>query len=183
MNSAINLGDCAVFEEVYRAYYPALCFFAAKYVGDDESEDVVENLFFRIWKQKKKLLNSGHLKAFLYQATKNACLDFIKMQGRKDKRYASISMQTDAVNHDYLHNLVHTEVIAEIHRAINQLPTQCRKVISLEFIEGLSNEEVAKELSLSVQTVKNHKVRALKILKQQFSDNIPIVAVIHFFLS
>ena len=105
------------------------------------------------------------------------------MQGRKDKRYASISMQTDAVNHDYLHNLVHTEVIAEIHRAINQLPTQCRKVISLEFIEGLSNEEVAKELSLSIQTVKNHKVRALKILKQQFSDNIPIVAVIHFFLS
>lgn len=183
MDSVINLGDCAVFEGIYRAYYPALCFFASKYVGDDESEDIVENLFLRIWKQKKIMLNNAHLKSFLYQSTKNACFDFIKIQGRKDKRYASLQVQIDAVDQDYLHNFIHTEVIAEIHRAINQLPTQCRKVIHLEFVDGLSNEEVAKELSLSIQTVKNHKVRALKILKQRFSGNMSLIAIIHFFLS
>ncbi|MEH6307498.1 RNA polymerase sigma-70 factor [Olivibacter sp. CPCC 100613] len=182
MVNAINLGDNAVFERIYRMYYPALRFFASKYVGDDESEDIVESLFLRVWKQKKLLASEAHLKAFLYQATRNACLDFIKVQGRLNKRHHVWLNQLEKTEQDYLHHLVHTEVLAELHRAISKLPSQCRYVMQLGFVDGLTNEEIAQTLSLSVQTVKNHKVRALKILKQQFAGSISELLLIYIFL-
>lgn len=171
MASSINLGDTTVFEEMYRTYYPSLCFFAAKYVGKDEGEDTVESLFFRLWKQKKEFASTSHMQAFLYQSVKNACLDFIKVQGRKDRRYELIAQQLSVIEKDYLHNIIRAEVVAEVYRAINNLPSQCGKIVYMDFVEGLTNEEIAKDLSLSVQTVKNHKVRAMKILKKQFTGN------------
>lgn len=183
MVNALNLGDNAVFERIYRAYYPALRFFAAKYVGDEESEDIIESLFLRLWRQKHVLINEMHLKAFLYQATRNACLDFIKVQGRRNKRHMVWLHESEEMEQDYLHDLIHTEVIAELYRAINALPSQCRNVVQLGFVDGLSNEEIAQALELSVQTVKNHKVRALKILKQQFAGSVSGLFLIDIFLS
>lgn len=178
-----NLGDTAVFERIYRTYYAALRFFATKYVGDEESEDIVESLFLRLWKQKKVLTTEMHLKAFLYQAIRNACLDFIKIQGRIQKRHGLWLGQCEGIEQDYLHDLIHTEVLAELYRAIHNLPSQCKHVIQLGFVEGLSNEEIAQTLGLSVQTVKNHKVRALKILKQQFAGSVSGFLFIHVFLA
>jgi len=171
MASSINLGDKTIFEEVYRLYYPPLCFFAAKYVGRDEGEDIVESVFLRLWKQKKEFSSTSHTQAFLYQSVKNSCLDFIKIQGRKDRRYEIIAERLTSIENDYLHDMIRAEVVAEVYRAINNLPLQCSKIVYMGYVEGLNNEEIAKELSLSVQTVKNHKVRALKILKKQFTGN------------
>ncbi|QNL48384.1 RNA polymerase sigma-70 factor [Olivibacter sp. SDN3] len=180
MTNVINLGESVVFEEVYKLYYPSLRFFAAKYVGDEESEDIIENLFFRLWTQKKTFMNVSHMQASLYQSTKNACLDFIKMSGRKHRNLDFINLQSSTIENDHLHDIIRSEVVSEIYRAINNLPLQCRKVIHLEFIDGLNNEEIAKELALSIQTVKNHKVRALKILRQQLSGNgIALALVVH----
>ncbi|MDM8176688.1 MULTISPECIES: RNA polymerase sigma-70 factor [Olivibacter] len=178
-----NLGDNAVFERTYKTYYAALRFFATKYVGDDESEDIIESLFLRLWKQKKVLTNETHLKAFLYQATRNACLDFIKTQGRIHKRHSVWLDQCEEVEQDYLHDLIHTEVLAELYRAIQHLPSQCKHVMQLGFVEGLTNEEIAQSLDLSVQTVKNHKVRALRMLKKQFAGSVSGLLFIHLFLS
>lgn len=183
MTDAINLGENVVFEEVYKLYYPSLRFFATKYVGDEESEDIIETLFFRLWKQKRTFRNVSHMRAFLYQATKNACLDFIKMAGRKHRNHDFIILQANAIENDHLHEIIRSEVVSEIYRAINKLPTQCRKVIHMEFVDGLNNQEIAKELALSIQTVKNHKVRALKLLKQQLSGNNIALALVLYMLS
>lgn len=179
----IHLGDHVVFEKVYRAYYTALCFFAAKYVGHDECEDIIEGVFIRLWKQQKEFASTTHLQASLYLSVKNACLDFIKVKARKDKRHEIAAQRLGQIEQDYLNHMIRTEVIAEIYRAINNLPSQCGKVVYMSLIEGLDNQEIAAVLDISVQTVKNRKSRALKALKQQFTDNIPALIMLAAILS
>ncbi|MNR35643.1 RNA polymerase sigma factor [compost metagenome] len=67
--------------------------------------------------------------------------------------------------------MIRTEVWAEIYREINKLPVQCSKVISLSFVEGLKNDEIAQELDISIQTVKNQKSMGVKLLKQKLSKS------------
>lgn len=178
MTGSINLGDTAIFDQIYRSYYPALRFFATRYVGNEESEDIVENLFLRLWKQKKVFDDTVHVQSFLYLSVKNACLDYIKVQARKERKNELLLQQIQSLENDYLHSMIRSEVIAEIYRAINNLPSQCGKVVYMDFVEGLNNEEIARELALSVQTVKNHKVRALKMLKQQFPGNAIAISIV-----
>lgn len=178
MASSIKLGNAVVFGEIYRIYYPALCFFASKYVGNEEGEDIVENIFFNLWKQQKEFSDTNHVQAYLYQSVKNSCLDFIKMTERKGRREGLVASQALSIEQDFLHDIIRSEVIAEIFRALNKLPSQCSKVVYMDFVEGKSNNEIATELSLSVQTVKNHKVRALKLLKQQFNGSILALTIV-----
>jgi RNA polymerase sigma-70 factor (family 1) len=177
VDKAIHLNDVAVFDVTYQSYYHSLCFYASKFVGD-EAEDVIENLFIKLWYKKQVFNDPGHLRAFLYQATRNACLDFIKTNRKHEKAGSEISENLAIPEDDHLHYLIKAETRAEIYRAVNELPSQCRKVIKLSFLEGLSNSEIATELGISEQTVKNNKVRGLSILKGKLSDNALIVLIL-----
>lgn len=183
MSNTICLGDAHQFEAVYRLYYAALCFFAAKYVSREEAQDIVENVFLRFWKQKKSFADTAHLQSSLYQSIKNACLDLLKIKARTARRYETLLQEQHFIEQDYSLHLIRTEVIAEIYRAIHKLPSQCSKIVYMGLIDGLNNQEIAKTLHLSVQTVKNQKSKALKILKQQFrGDIVAMITLIQLFL-
>jgi len=76
---------------------------------------------------------------------------------------------------NYNTDQIKSEVYGELYRAINNLPSQCRTIISLSYIEGLNNKEIADQLGLSEQSVKNTKVRAIKILKQELPFKIVVI--------
>lgn len=162
----VSLSDGSVFGTTYKTYYHPLCFYASKIVGE-HAEDVVENLFIKLWDKKQVFNDSGHLRAFLYHATRNACLDFLKSDKRRAVS-ADVYPAEDAGT-DHLQTLIEAETYAEIYRAVHSLPAQCAKVIELGFFEGFSNKEIAQKLGLSEQTVKNHKLRALNLLKEKLS--------------
>jgi RNA polymerase sigma-70 factor (family 1) len=170
-DAPISFSDIAVFDAVYRSYYHPLCFYATKFVGQDQAEDIIENLFLRLWDKKQVFQDTIHLKAFLYRSIKNGCLDFMKSNksiGGMDS--ALVDEQFFAAG-DYLHDIIKAEVLAEIYRAIHLLPSQCGKVIQLGYLEGKNNTEIAEEMGLSEQTVKNYKVRGLSMLKDRLSGS------------
>lgn len=134
-----------------------------------DAEDVVEELFVRLWNRQQHFTDEGHLKAFLYRSTKNACLDFIKKTERSGARNSFYASEVYENEEGYLNEIIRAEVIRELYQAIEDLPAQCNKVIKMSYVEGKSNQEIADELSLSLQTVKNHKARGLAILK----SNLP----------
>lgn len=164
----VNMGESGVFEEIYRSYFAPLCYFAQKYVDEEDAEDVINNLFLKLWRQKEIFENTGHLQASLYVATRNSCLDFLKISKRAEDRHYLFT-GGGLVDKSFIEDMIRTEVWAEIYREINKLPLQCAKVISLSFLEGLKNEEIASQLEISLQTVKNQKSMGLKVLKQKLS--------------
>ena len=165
----INLSDRLSFDTAYRSYFQPLRFYASKFISKDDAEDIIENLFLKLWNKQKEFKSAVHLQAFLYHAIKNACLDYLRVS--KTSRTDELTETSSIADNDHLRYMIQAEAIAEIYREVNELPSQCSKVIKMGYLDGMNNEEIARELGLSQQTVKNHKVRGLGILRQKLNES------------
>lgn len=164
----LNMVDSNSFEIIFRNFYPSLCFFAERFVcSHDDAEDIVEELFVKLWNKQLRFETEQHLKAYLYRSAKNACLDFIKLSERSGARNTVFADERGYSEEAYLNEIIRAEVIAEVFYAIESLSPQCSKIITMSYVDGKSNQEIADELNLSLQTVKNQKGRGLAQLKQK----------------
>lgn len=161
------------FSVVFRDYYGALCYFAEKIVGTtNDAEDLVEEVFEKLWMKNKSFENLRHLKDFLYKSTRNACLDFIRRSSHSKERQLVFVHSQDNWQEDSASTIIRFEVFRELYREIKNLPEQCSKIISMSYIDGKKNEEIARELGLSLQTVKNHKSRGIALLRGRLSAEL-----------
>ncbi len=159
-------GDRDAFSYIFREYYAALCVFAEKLTGAPEHvEDIVEDVFMKIWARQQHFQDLRHLKDFLYKSTRNACFDLIRRLEHSRERQALFLQSQKQWEAGADLDLVRMEVYRHIYRAISQLPEQCGKIIRMGYIEGKPNDEIASELGLSIQTVKNQKSRGIALLK------------------
>ena len=169
----IAAGDRAAFEALFRLHYAPLCAFARGYVKDaDQAEDLVQDLFFRLWLDREKLQVTTSVKAYLYAAVRNRCLSAVKTDARvralneeRDDR-----MQQEGRTEDE-----HTERIARVQAAIEALPEERRRVFKLSRYEGLKYQEIAERLGISVKTVENQMGSALKTLRAELADLVPLL--------
>ena len=152
-------------EGIFRAYYPRLCYFAFTMLDNKEiAEDMVQDVFLRLQGRVNDFFAENALKSFLYLSVKNACLNQLKHKAVEEKHAvtAHLSTSEDPVA---LNNLIRAEVYGEVHLALMGLPNGCKKVITLSFFEGMKNEEIARKLNISINTVKTQKKRALQLLR------------------
>lgn len=166
-NHRIDLSKKECLEELFEAYYSPLCYFAKTIVGDCFNEDLVSSVFLKMCENKSKFDNIDKFTSYLYTAVKHASLDFLKTTKRREVREAYYVYGQESEPFEDIASIIQNEVWAETYRELKDLPLQCQKVVQLGYIEGLSNLEIAEVLGLSVQTVKNHKYRAIKLLKKK----------------
>lgn len=179
---SINNGDSGAFAYLFREYYKVLCLYAGRIIGSEESEDLVGDVFLRLYRHHEPFKDEDHIKAYLYRSVKNACLDKIKVSERAKNRHEQFVAEHGTITESYLFEITQSEVIRQLYFAINTLPEQCRKVISMAYIEGLSNPEVAEKLGVSVHTVKNQKLRGLALLRHRIpKDAYTILALYPYF--
>lgn len=163
----LETGNRQAFDLIFTRFYPGLCYFAERFTEDaTNAEDIVEDNFLKLWNKPQRFESEVHLKAFLYRSVKNACLDFLKMDVRFNSRNTQYFIDHGDTEESYLHEIIRAEVVRELHDAIRMLPTQAGRIIAMSYLEGLSNQEIAEKLELSVQTVKNQKTRGLSILRK-----------------
>ncbi|MNX55081.1 RNA polymerase sigma factor SigX [compost metagenome] len=175
---AFNQKEVAAYNYVFRYYYPSLCQFTGRLIGHDFAEDLVEELFLKLWSSERTFNNEEHLKAFLYHSIKNASLDFLKTNKRTIDRNTLFTSQHSINEADYLAGIIRSEVLIELQQAIAELPKEKGRIIKMTYLEGKSNQETADELGISVQTVKNQKLRGLAILRKIMPDNQYVVIFI-----
>lgn len=175
MEFPISMGQHDSFDLVFRTYHQALVYYARKFVDAEDASDLVENIFVRLFEKRTTLNNEEHIRKLLYLAVRNACINYIELKNNANKRHRIVADQSLIDVESHLQTMMHAEVLAEVYRAINQLPLQCARVITLSYVEGKTNTEIAHEMGLSEQTVKNHKTRGLKILKDNMSDSALIL--------
>ncbi len=166
----LNMGVESDFDYIYSAYFAPLCYFTTKFVAE-HGVDIVNSLFARMWANHIELNNSAHAQSFLYLSAKNACLDYIKTKGREREREKEYTYLLQLSDDDLQLEVIYVEYMADIYREINNLPSQCAKIVTLSYIEGMQNNQIAEQLQINVQTVKNQKSKGLKILRKLFINN------------
>ena len=172
-------GDAGVFRTLFESYYPSLCLFAEKILNDPAgAEDVVEDVFLKLWQSRQHFNTLDHLKGHLYLATRNASLNALKRQGRAGKRQHDYLTMQPEYDGGYLAEVTRQEGFRILYEAVQTLPEQARKVITLSYLEGKSNQEVADLLGLSIHTVKAQKRRGVALLRSRLpNDPYPLLLV------
>ena len=172
----IKEGNEKAFEMVFRQFYALLCNYTCSILKDkDEAEEVVQNLFFNLWNKREKLEITTSLKAYLYRAAHNDCLNRIK-HGKVKTVYAEDYKSVAGNAYDDSSKMLDAkELNKKINTSIDELPEQCGIVFRLSRFENLKYNEIVIQLNISVKTVENHMGKALKLLREKLKDYLPLL--------
>lgn len=169
-------GDRQAFDALFREIYPPLRFFALRYTPHTAmAEDAAMDSMFKAWERRAEFQTVNNLKAFLYTATRNACLDLLRQERRKSNRESSYSLEALGDEKAIDEYIIEAEVLLLLRNAIRSLPPKCAEVMQLSYEQGLSSKEIAEQLGVSVSTVDNHKARGVALLRNKLGTR-----VIHF---
>lgn len=158
--------------QVYNRYFSRMCLYASSFVDETkEAEDIAEEGFIRLWQGKRNFESLAHLKAALYQTTRRVGLNHQTARQRRLNRVDIYAAQQHQDQSSHLQEIVYAEAMAELYDAVQKLPPKAREIIQLTYMDGNSNQEVADLLNISVQTVKNQKMRALSLLRQYLTHD------------
>lgn len=170
------VGDKAIFEEVYREYYIPLCYYCLKYVENfEDAEEIVQNLFLKLWDMHGELNINSSLKAYLYRAVQNYALNYLSKKKTHEKYVVIQGRQPYEAYENGLVKLEEEELRAILKLAILKLPEKRRVIFELSRFDGLKYNKIASQLSISVKTVENQMTKALKYLRVVLKEYAPLL--------
>ena len=174
--AAIGQGDERIFEQVFRKYYAGLCTYGRGILRDaEEAEEIVQNVFVTIWEKREILEITQSLQSYLYRAVHNHCLNRIKHQKLRDE-HQQYAQHYQEVSYESVSEVVNkNELEQQLSKSIEKLPEQCRIIFKMSRFEELRYQEIADKMGLSVKTIENQIGKALKILRIELADYLPIL--------
>lgn len=157
-------GDEVVFQALFIDYYPVLVSFAMKYVERDRvAEDIVQDVFVKVWEGRAGLGSVENLSAYLYQMVRFRCFNYLRAEKVRHNATRSFTEEMDVSE---MNAYIKEETFRIVMRAVDELPAGCRNVFS-RTLQGFSAKEIAEELGLAVETVKKQKQIARRQLKEK----------------
>lgn len=177
--SEIQSGQTPAFEMLFKTYYQPLCRYANSYLKDsDEAEELVQATFIGFWEKRNTISIDSSIKSYLYRAVRNSCLNELKHEQVKQKYFTHETAKGEKLSEAADHLAIHAELEDKIRAAIQTLPEQCRLIFTMSRFEELKYQEIADQLNLSVKTVENQMGKALKIMRTQLKEYLPLLAIL-----
>ncbi|MFI2744318.1 RNA polymerase sigma-70 factor [Zhouia sp. PK063] len=164
-NSGLTLNE---FKALFLAEFAPLCLFANSYLHDQQaSKDVVQDVFIKVWEKGVYFSSNSAAKSYLYTAVKNKAIDTLRstVLRNTDKETALEKLSIDNSDDKFYQEVISVETIRLLQKAISSLPQKCAAIINLSLKE-YTNEEIATELGISINTVKTQKKIGYKKLKE-----------------
>jgi RNA polymerase sigma-70 factor (ECF subfamily) len=167
----IRQGDAGQFESLFRSSYVSLVRYAKTLVKDqDTAEEIVQDLFFRLWQDKEKIKIECSLNGYMFRAVHNKCLHWID-HNRVAGKYAREMKYQQAENVENPSDIIlFKELQSKIVRILERLPERCGKIFCMSRFEGLKYAEIAEKLSVSVKTVEANMGKALKEFRKALAE-------------
>ena len=161
----------AVLESMFTTFYPVLAAYCSKYVKVAEAvRDIIQDVFLKVWENRHTVDFTTPIHSYLLTLAHNCCMNYLQRL-KTEKRIlqnADLQLLEMEIQYDHLFDqLVADDLEEQIKRVVEQLPEQCRHIFRKSRFEGMSHQEIAKDLNLSVRTVETQIYRALKVLKKE----------------
>lgn len=172
-----------VFEQVFKEHFKSLHAYAFTILKDEAmAEEIVQNVFFKLWDKREQTMIQSSLKAYLYRSVHNESLNYLKHRQVKNIYHTyTMRQQRDQSEWSPETGIDGKELDERIRKALNELPEQCRTIFQLSRFEELKYREIAEKLELSVKTVENQMSKALQLLRLKLADFL--VMLITFLLT
>ncbi len=167
LSDRIKNGDEKAFELLFHKFYGHLCVYAAKIINDETSaEEIVQDLFVKIWEKREQLSIETSLKNYLFRSVKNLCLNFIQHNKTKNNYTQNVLSETES-NFSDDDNYPEIDLALKIEESINSLPEKRKEIFRLSRQEGLKYHEIAEKLNISIKTVETQMSLAIKSLREK----------------
>lgn len=179
----LKKGNEDAFVYLMNTYHDKLCVYARGLTKDHyTAQDIVQNVFLRVWEQRKKLNSSLNLNNFLYKSIYNEFIDHYRkiklltpLEEEHIKQLNTIVSEQKASEIDRLVELVKQE--------IENLPPKCKSVFTMGKLEGLTYVEIAEHQQVSLRTVEMHMSRAFEIIRKKIGDKTNTILFLLFGIS
>lgn len=160
------------FEQCFKNYFQVLYRYAYTFVADESTaEEIVQNVFMKLWEKNKSLDVATSLNAYLYRSVHNECLNFLRKEKIKLKfREHTLSTSSNIVNNEPSKELFETYTLA-----LNELDELTRQIFHLSRNENMTYTAIAQELDLSVKSVEYYMGKALKHLRLRLKEFLPLI--------
>lgn len=169
-----------VYEEAFKTHFKGLHAYACTIVKDDVmAEEMVQNVFFKLWKNRETIQVNQSVAAYLYRSVYHESLNYIKHLKVRNA-YQSYAARTMEHINNAADKLKLRELQTKLDEALKELPEQCRTIFQMSRFEELKYVEIAGRLGISVKTVENQMGKALRLLREKLVDFLPVLAIFLF---
>ena len=171
----------AAFEQLFKMHFRGLHAYAITILKDEAmAEEIVQNVFFKVWEKRQLLEIETSPKAYLYKAVYHDCLNYIKHKKVKSAHAMHVVRQSSEQVENASGKVLMGELKERIHTAMNELPEQCRTIFQMSRFEGLKYQEIADEMGLVGKNSGKPDGQSVEIIADQTGG---ISAVIHFIIN
>lgn len=172
-------GDHEAFDHVYNMYAGRLYAFAIQYCKNEtDAEDIVQETFIKLWMGRSSIRNRDSLKALLFTIAHHRLVNAYKTRLNSPLYEDYVLARDVSVNPDGDRRMEYAEFESMVNRELDMLPPTQRRVIMMSRFESLSNAEIARDLGLSIQTVKNSLSTGLRHLRDKINDHNDIISLV-----
>lgn len=168
-------------EYFFEEYYTPICYFVRGLVEDNTiAEEITADAFVKLWDKRTELGEEGSIKALLYQIARNSAIDYLRKRKRMAVHEAGLHYLPAVTDKTVLEKMAEAEMLKEITTTLNKLPAGCSEVFKLAYLLGKTDKEIARELNISHHTVRNQKLRAVRLLQKRIVPIIVLLSLLSF---
>ena len=167
---AFRQGDRSAFNAIYSQYRKPIITFCKAMVPIEDAEEITADVFVRLWKSHDQWDHIRNVKAFLYISARNACFNFLKSEKTKPRKQELAAEVLEQEQEFICQAEIESDLITLIKVELENLPDTCRTVFKMSYFDQYENAEIAAQLNIGYQTVRNLKTIALKTIKKNLAE-------------
>jgi RNA polymerase sigma-70 factor (family 1) len=170
-------GNPIAIEELYNIYYPRLYNFSKTFLKlNDGIDDILQEVFIKIWQNRKNIITTATFNAFIFTVTRNLLLNELRGRLNNQKMKDKVGKLTIPIEYSFIEQSEYLDLKEKVDRAINELPVRQKEVFNLSRIQGYSHKEIAEQLHITSKAVEFHIAKAIVLIRKKLL-NLELIPV------
>jgi RNA polymerase sigma-70 factor (family 1) len=163
----LTAGNPTAIEELYNFYYPRLYHFSKTFLKLDEGiDDILQEVFIKIWQTRNKIKTSSTFNAFIFTITRNLLLNELRSRLNNQKIKEEVGKMAIPIEYSFIEQSEFHDLKEKVEKAIHELPIRQKEIFTLSRIYGYSHKEIAEELNITTKAVEFHISKAIVLLRK-----------------
>lgn len=180
---ALKSGDEKGLTFYFNHFFTRLLYYSQSITGSETaSQDIVSDSFLKLWEHRRSLKEQSHIKYYLYHVVRNSSINYLREKKKVRQRDNALIQIMPLSEKHILEKLIEAETYHQFYITYTRLPKKCKIIFEMFYLENKPVKDIAKTLSISVNTVKSQKLRALQLLKQYSAEQNLLFLLVYLFI-